>query len=299
MARALEAAAGTIYDIGYRNYEGERLGRGYAFRTLYVHSLRSAFGLGRGGKALIGPWLLFLAMCFPAVVTVAVAGISGGLINNIIDYHEIFPFDATLLALFCAAQGPELVSTDQYNRVLPLYFSRALRQGDYAAAKLLAMWTAVFILMVTPLVIILIGRVALPVDFAEALRTESRNVLPILGSAVAAALVMGTLAVALASYVPRRGIGSAVVLGVFLLTAVLAAILMETLDGAGASKYIVLINPILTVTGAVLGLFDERPERGTNLRDAGLAPEVYYAAAAAYGIVFLLLLLNRYRRIRA
>lgn len=299
MARALEAAAGTIYDIGYRNYEGERLGRGYAFRTLYVHSLRSAFGLGRGGKALIGPWFLFLAMCFPAVITVAVAGISGGLINNIIDYHEIFPFDAMLLALFCAAQGPELVSTDQYNRVLPLYFSRALRQADYAMAKLLAMWTAVFILMVTPLIIIFIGRLALPVDFAAAFRTESQNILPILGSAAAAALTMGTLAVALASYVPRRGIGSAVVLGVFLLTAVLATILMETLDGEGASRYIVLINPILTVTGAVMGLFGERPERGSTLRDASVAPEVYYAAAVVYGIVFLLLLLNRYRRIRA
>ena len=43
MAHALDAAAGTIYDIGYRNYEGARLGRGYAFRTLYVHSLRTAF----------------------------------------------------------------------------------------------------------------------------------------------------------------------------------------------------------------------------------------------------------------
>ena len=55
MARALEAAAGAIYDIGYRNYEGARLGRGYAFRTLYVHSLRTAFGLGRGGRVAHRP----------------------------------------------------------------------------------------------------------------------------------------------------------------------------------------------------------------------------------------------------
>lgn len=299
MARALEAAAGTIYDIGYRNYEGERLGRGYAFRTLYVHSLRSAFGLGRGGRALIVPWALFLFMCFPAILTVAVAGISGGMINNIIDYHEIFPFDAMMLALFCAAQGPELVSTDQYNRVLPLYFSRALRQNDYAAAKLLAMWTTVFILMATPLVIIFIGRIALPVDFGAAVQAESRNILPIAGSAAAAALAMGTLAVGLPAYIPRRGIGSAAVLGAFLLTGALATILMETMDGAGGSKYIVLVNPILTVTGAVQGLFGERPDRGSTLRDAGLPPEVYYAAVAVYGIVFVLLLLNRYRRIRA
>lgn len=298
MARALEAAAGTIYDIGYRNYEGARLGRGYAFRTLYVHSLRSAFGLGRGGRARIVPWVLFLMMCFPAVITVAVAGISGGMINNIIDYHEIFPWDAMLLALFCAAQGPELVSADQYNRVLPLYFSRALRQSDYALAKLLAMWTAVFSLMVTPLVIVLVGRLALPTDFAAAFRAESAHILPILGSAAAAALTMGTLAVALASYVPRRGIASAAVLGAFLLTAALVGILMETLEGERAAGYVVLLNPILTVTGAVMGLFGERHDRGSILREAGLGPEVYYAAVAVYGLVFLLLLLNRYRRIR-
>jgi hypothetical protein len=156
----------------------------------------------------------------------------------------------------------------------------------------------VFILMVTPLVIVFIGRIALPVDFGAALRTESKNVLPILGSAAAAALTMGTLAVGLAAYVPRRGIASAAVLGAFLLTAALAASLMEMMDGEGGSKYLVLLNPILTVTGAVMGLFGERPGRGSDLREAGLQPEAYYAAVAVYGIVFVLLLLNRYRRIR-
>lgn len=297
MARALEAAAGTIYDIGYRNYEGTRLGRGYAFRTLYLHSLRAAFGLGRGGRALIVPWALFAVMLFPAVITVAVAGISGGMMNNLIDYHEIFPWDAMMLALFCAAQAPELVSTDQYNRVLPLYFSRSLRQSDYAAAKLMAMWTAVFILMVAPLVVILVGRLALPSDFGAAFREQSENFLPILLTPVSAALVMGTLALALAAYVPRRGIGSAAVLGTFLLTAAIVLILSETLEER--VRYFVLANPILTVNGAVLGLFGERPERGSALRDADLSPETFYAAVAAYAVVFILLLLNRYRRLSA
>lgn len=298
MARALEAAAGTIYDIGYRNYEGARLGRGYAFRTLYVHSLRSAFGLRRGGRALIIPWGLFAAMLFPAVVTVAVAGISGGMMSKLIDYHEIFPWDAMMLALFCAAQAPELVSTDQYHRVLPLYFSRALRQRDYAVAKLLAMWTAVFVLMVSPLLLILAGRLGLPADFGAAFRAEAKNFLPILATAAAAAAVMGTVALGIASYVPRRGIASAAVLGTFLLTAAFVSILMEALEDGGV-RYAILLNPILTVSGAVLGLFGERPERGSGLRDAGLSPETYYAAVAAYAVVFALLLLNRYRRLGA
>jgi ABC-2 type transport system permease protein len=293
MAHALDPAAGAIYDIGYRNYEGARLGRGYAFRTLYIHSLRAAFGLGRGGKALIVPWGLFAAMLFPAVVTVAVAGISGGMMSKLIDYPQIFPWNAMLLALFCASQAPELVSTDQYHRVLPLYFSRSLRQRDYAVAKLLAMWTAVFFLMVTPLLVILMGRLSLPSDFAAAFKAESRDFIGILGTPAAAALVMGTLALAVAAYVARRGIGSAAVLGTFLLTAALSGILLNALE---STRYVILLNPIVTVGGAVLGLFDERPGRGSPYREADLQPETYYVAVAVYAVVFALLLLNRYRR---
>jgi ABC-2 type transport system permease protein len=295
MAHALDATAGTIYDIGYRNYEGARLGRGYAFRTLYVHSLRSAFGLGRGGRALIIPWALFAMMVFPAVITVTVAGISEGMMSKLIDYHEIYMWDSMLLALFCASQAPELVSRDHYHRVLPLYFSRALRKGDYAVAKLLAMWTAVFVLMITPLLVILAGRLGLPSEFGEAVKAETRNFFAIVASPTVCALVFGTLAVALASYVPRRGLASALVLGVFLLTAPIVAILWETIQ----ARWGVLLNPFLVGQGAIWELFGERHERGSVLRQVDLPPEAYYATVAAYAVFFTLLLLNRYRRISA
>ena len=295
MAHALDAATGTIYDIGYRNYEGARLGRGYAFRTLYVHSLRSAFGLGRGGRALLIPWALFAAMVFPAVVTVAVAGISGGMLNRLIDYHEIYLWDAMMLALFCASQAPELVSRDHYHRVLPLYFSRALRKGDYAVAKLLAMWTAVFLLMVTPLLVILSGRLGLPSDFGAAFKEESEHFVAIAATPAVCALVFGTLSLALASYVPRRGLASALVLGVFLITVPITGILMDALD-VGWS---VLLNPVLTGQGAIFDLFGERHERRSILDQADLPARAYYAAVAAYAAAFTVLLLNRYRRISA
>jgi ABC-2 type transport system permease protein len=295
MAHALDATAGTIYDIGYRNYEGTRLGRGYAFRTLYVHSLRSAFGLGRGGKALIIPWALFLAMIFPGVVTVAVAGISGGMMNKLIDYHEIYMWDSLLLALFCASQAPELVSRDHFNRVLPLYFSRALRKSDYAIAKLLAMWTAVFLVMLAPLLIILTGRLGLPADFGAAFKEESKHFFAILAAPAICALLFGTLSLAISSYVPRRGIASAAVLGTFLITAPLVAILWETV----AARWGVLLNPTLLGTGAIFPLFGEKHDRGSILRSVDLPNEVYYAAVAGYAVIFTLLLLNRYRKISA
>ncbi len=290
MARALEAAAGTIYDIGYRNYEGARLGRGYAFRTLYVHSLRTAFGLGRGGRARVVPWLLFGFICFPAAVTTMVAGMSGGA-ANLIDYPEYFPIVAMVVALFCAAQAPELVSNDQHHKVLPLYFSRALRKHDYALAKLLAMWTAVFLLVAAPLLIILIGRLALPTDFAQAFRDESKTFLPLLGTPVAAALVMGTLSLSLAALMSRRGMASALVLGTFLITFPISAILVEEAEAG----YAVLLNPVFTVMGAILAMFKERPDE--ILREANLPPEAYAYGVAAYAALFTLLLLARYRRI--
>jgi ABC-2 type transport system permease protein len=295
MAHALDAAAGTIYDIGYRNYEGARLGRGYAFRTLYVHSLRSLFGLGRGGKALIIPWVLFAIMNLPAVVQVALAGMTGGA-ANLFQYHTYMEPLSMLLALFCAAQAPELVSRDQHSRVLPLYFSRALRRPDYAAAKLLAMWTAVFLLVLTPLLVILLGRLALPTDFGAAFRAESKSFLPILATPVIFALAFGTPSITLASMMPRRGLASAMVLGLFMLTMPIAAILEEAVE-ARWSDFGVLINPILAAGGAVLAVFDKKPDG--ILREVNLPQEAYLVAVAVIGVFFALILFNRYRRLSA
>ena len=61
------AGAGVIHDLGYRHYDGPRLGRAGIIRALYWHSLRSAFGIGRGAKAKVLPILMFALMCLPAV----------------------------------------------------------------------------------------------------------------------------------------------------------------------------------------------------------------------------------------
>jgi ABC-2 type transport system permease protein len=295
MAHALDARAGAIYDIGYRNYEGARLGRGYAFRTLYVHSLRAAFGFGRGGKALIIPWALFAIINLPAIVQVAVSGISGGQ-ANLIDYDDYMEPVSLLLALFCASQAPELVSRDQHSRVLPLYSSRALRKHDYALAKLLALWTAVFVVVLTPLVIILAGRLSLPVDFGAAVRAESANFLPILMTPVVYALAVGTPSIALSSLMVRRGMASALVLGLFMLTVPISAILLEAVEGRWGD-YGILINPLFAAGGAVLALYGEKADG--VLQQANLPPSAYAIAVAVIGILFALVLFNRYRRLSA
>ena len=59
MPSANVQAGGVIHDLGYRGYDGPRLGRAQIVRALTWHSFRSAFGIGRGVKGKIIPVLTF------------------------------------------------------------------------------------------------------------------------------------------------------------------------------------------------------------------------------------------------
>ncbi len=67
---------GVIHDIGFRHYDGPRLGRGYLLRSLYVESLKGAFGLGRSAKSKVMPILLLVAITLPALIIALVAGLT-------------------------------------------------------------------------------------------------------------------------------------------------------------------------------------------------------------------------------
>jgi ABC-2 type transport system permease protein len=137
-ATAPAAGAGVIHDLGYRHYDGPRLGRAAIIRALYWHSLRSAFGIGRGVKAKIVPVLMFALMCLPAIVNaVALAQHPGQ--PPIVKYDTyVFGLRPLIMLIFVAAQAPELVSRDLRSHVLPLYMSRPMRRLDYPLAKLAA-----------------------------------------------------------------------------------------------------------------------------------------------------------------
>ena len=54
----LPERAGAIYDLGYRRYDGFRLGRRSSMLALFTQGLRSAFGLGRRPASKIAPFAL-------------------------------------------------------------------------------------------------------------------------------------------------------------------------------------------------------------------------------------------------
>jgi ABC-2 type transport system permease protein len=103
--------AGVIHDIGYQRYAGERRGRGYIVRSLYTHSLRTAFGLGRTAKAKIFPWLVAGTIGLAAVVLAVLRVQMSD--NEIDDVYLNFADTMSWLVIFSVAvAAPELVSRD-------------------------------------------------------------------------------------------------------------------------------------------------------------------------------------------
>jgi ABC-2 type transport system permease protein len=248
------AAGGVIHDLGYRHYTGPRLGRPAIVAALCWHSLRSAFGLGRGARAKIVPVLALGVMCLPAIVNaIAVAQSDQGRLINYDTY--VFQLRVLVMIVFLAAQAPELVSRDLRNHVLPLYASRPMRRLDYPLAKYAAFGTACLILLDVPLLILYLGTIV-SAGGASDIWHETRALIPGLLIGLLWAAVLAALGLALASLTGRRAYATGVIAIYFFLTWVLASILRNIpVQGPGpgtaplAARLSGLISPFTVFDG--------------------------------------------------
>jgi ABC-2 type transport system permease protein len=220
----MSAETGVIHDIGYRRYTGRRLGRAQIIRALYWHSLRSAFGIGRGAKAKIVPVITFVVICLPAVVSaVSVARGNGRLVPY--DTYVV-QLRVVVMIIFIAAQAPELVSRDLRSHVLPLYFCRPLRRMDYPLAKLAAFITACLAMIEIPLLLLYIGTIAQS-HGGSAIWQQTRALVPGLLVGLMWAVLLAAIGLALASLSGRRAYATGAIAIYFFLTWILAEILIQ------------------------------------------------------------------------
>jgi ABC-2 type transport system permease protein len=215
--------ASVIHDLGYRHYDGPRLGRAQIVRALAWHSFRSAFGFGRGAKAKIVPLVALVALCLPAVVN-AFAMSKGN--PRLVDYDTYQPTLRDLvMTVFVAVQAPELVSRDLRSRVLPLYFARPIKTIDYPLAKYLAFTAACLVMMEVPLLLLYGGSIA-NVHGGAAVWAQTRALIPGLLVGLMWAVVLAAISLFLASLTGRRAFATGAVAIFFLLTFTLAEILL-------------------------------------------------------------------------
>ncbi|RDG38115.1 ABC-2 transporter permease [Streptomyces corynorhini] len=271
--------ATRIHNIGYRNYDGARLGRAYARRSLFAQSLRGAYGLGRSAKSKVLPMILFAVMCLPAAIIVAVA-VATDLKKLPLEYTNYAIFTQAIIGLYLASQAPQSVSRDLRFKTVPLYFSRPIERMDYVLAKYGAMASALFVLTGVPLVILYVGSLLAKMDFVEQTKGFGQGLVSI----TMLSLLFGGIGLVMAALTPRRGFGVAAVIATLTISYGAVSILQAIASSVGedaAVKWIGLFSPITLIDGlqtAFLGATSSFP--------AGAGP------SAGVGVIYLLVVLG-------
>jgi ABC-2 type transport system permease protein len=296
-------AAGNIYDLGYASYDGPRLGRGHAIRALFLHTLRTAFGIGRGGRSKIAPFVLLALASIPAVVAVGALALfreaigSDDLIreNSPIRHGNYYQLITVLVVLFCAAQAPEVMGRDQRHRLLPLYFSRALRREDYALARFGGLATAVLLFVLLPQLVIFLGLILSAEDIGAELGRELAFVPAIVIQALLLAGLLGGLSAAVSSFTPRRAYATTAIIGVLAVLPIVAEVLIQ-LGSIPLATLLALIGPTDLLAATNAWLFDSFPESAAvNLSDLPLP--AFAIAAVVVIAACVAIVIRRFRTI--
>jgi len=281
---------GVIHDIGYQRYEGPRLGRGYSSRSLFVHSVRGAYGLGRSPWAKVLPFGLLGASSIAALILVVV---NTQLPVEVIDYVGIASTFTYASTVFVAIVAPELVSVDLRSNLLSLYLSRPLRRTDYALTKLAALAAATFVMFAGPMLILFLGMAFSTDNGIAGVFSEFGGLLEGLMAAAIHALVLAAIGLPLASLSGRRVFATGMIIAVNLLSAPISGVL-QTLGGDGAGSQLAgLLNPVNLLNGVDRWLFDG------GIFDVGPYGPVYGLVSLAIVAIGTACTVWRYKKVKS
>lgn len=286
--------AGVIHDIGYRHYDGERRGRSYIRRSLFVDSLKGAYGLGRSARYKVMPMILLAVMCLPAGVIVAITAVTNS--NELVGDYTSYVLNLQMVVIiFVAAQAPVTVSRDLRFGVMSLYFSRPLERVDYVLAKYAAMASALFVLTAAPITIMLLGALVVGLSVTDQIPDYLRAV----AGAGLISVILGGIGLVIAAITPRRGLAIAAVIAVLLVLAGVEAIVLEIAmaEGFDGAPYFGLLAPFTLVQGvmsSLLGAPSPLPEPPGATGALVFTSVALLAAAVPFGLLLL-----RYRRVSA
>ncbi len=300
----MTGASGNIYDLGYQGYAGPRLGRAAVARGLLRRSLAEAYGIGRGGRAKIAPFLFLGLALLPAVLAVGIAalaaqaGAPSGLVDDAspIRHDSYQGLTSALVMLFCAAQAPELFGRDQRYGVLPLYFSRVLTRTDYALARTGGLFLAVLLIILLPQVALTVGAGLGSADPIAGLADAAPAIPKYLVVSVASAALLAGVAAVIAAWTPRRAYATAMIIAVFIVPSVVVALTSELAAG-DLARVLVLGSPGDVIDGlnaSIYGTFPDSPAVA-----AADLPAVAFVAATIVGIVGAgAIVLRRYQTVQ-
>ena len=263
---------GEIYDLGYKHYDGKRLGRAHAIQALIVYSIKRGLGIKKKWTAKLIPLALYTVAFVPALI---VAGIKAFIPTDdfTYTYHDLNDFIFLTLFVFAAALGPEMLSDDRRENVLGLYFSRALTRLDYLLAKIAAMGILLGTMAFGPPLLLFIANVLLAGNPIAYFFDHVGDIGRIAAYGILASAYLGAISLAIAAYTNRKGVAGAIFIGGMLMITGIANALFEALD-SGIGDYIILVDPADLVIALSAWVWSEP----TNMDIADL-PGIWYGLA--------------------
>ncbi len=239
---------GTVFDIGYQSYTGQREGRSRSRRAVYKDGIRASLGTGRGGRAKILPWVFISVLAAVGLIMALVAGavnrfVGQGMADqlNLPTHSDYNGIASIIMFVFAALVGPELLCRDRRDGVINLYLVRPLTGSDYIAARWAAFLTVVTAAAWLPQLILFIGlwlSAPVPMDYLGA---HWLDIPRFLAAGFAMAAYATTLALLTASFTSRRAYASVFLVGLFLIsTPFTIGLAMEI--GGTAGRWISMFN---------------------------------------------------------
>ncbi|MDJ0952306.1 MAG: hypothetical protein QNJ81_01380 [Acidimicrobiia bacterium] len=289
---------GVVYDLGYKPYEGERLGRSGAIRAMLRDGLRRTFGIRRKSRKKVYPWGLVSLAFLPAIVFVglafALSSFAPEAESPFGGHAQYISLVGTVIILFCASAAPNLLIPDREEGVLAVYSSRPMTAWDYIWGRVgaLALVCSAFFLL--PNLLMYVGFAALDdAGLASALIDNLDDLVKILVTMVAYVVGYGAPALLISTYAKRVGPAAGTYLAIVLISPAFAE-LFRTLDFPG-SRYGTLIAVLQHPEVIRNWVFDES-QGSVPMSAVGFEPWVSVLSIAAMGAATIYLMARRYRR---
>ena len=293
---------GTVFDIGYQRYTGVREGRWRGRLAVFKDGVRTALGLGRGGKAKILPWFFLSVLSAMGLLFAIMAGAAnrfggpGAAEQANLPTHSDFNGIASIIMfVFSALVAPELLCRDRRDRVLNLYFVRPITSTDYVVSRWAAALLVMTIAALLPQVLLFLGLSMGDPDPVNYLQNHWLDVPRFLTAGLAMAAFTTTLAMLVASFTSRRAYASVFMVGLFMITAPFTIGLALEIGGTVGrwlSMFTLTSIPVHVndlIFGEVSEVTDLAPARE-------LAAWIRVSWYFAWVIVPLAVLVSRYRR---
>lgn len=277
----------VIADRRFQHYQGERRGVGYAFLSLYLHSIGWVLGLKRSARYKIVPAIFLLIAFAPAAIIVVVATVAppGTLLPS---YSDFYGFTLPAIYIFIAITMPELICPDRRHGTLRMYMTSNLNPAVYLAAKVAAAWTVLAIVTVLPELLLLGGYSFVghgPGSAAHWFTTFGQ----VLAAGLEMAMFYATLALAISSLTDRNSFASAGIILTFILSGAALGILQGPLN---APDWVSLVNINVLPSDFMMRIY------GVDLSgESGAALQTWQVGAAVAGwiVAGLGVLAFRYR----